>query len=151
MKRTKKELTNFQERSDEMLLTGSIEMLPGMKIDYSGGVDEYQASVVREEDRMIYDSNNGVIAFVDGEGRMHVAPATSDRFQALEKAGYKRGSLWVPFSNGELPADPVLREQWEKMVEEAREKNLDEKIEEHINYYQSANLPATGNLYSKSL
>lgn len=68
-----------------------------------------------------YDSNNGVIAFIDGEGRMRVAPATSDRYRALEEAGYRRGGIWVPFSNGEMPTDPALREQWEKMREEARQ------------------------------
>lgn len=83
--------------------------------------DGYNMAVGRLEKVGFYNSNNGVIAFVDGEGHMRVAPATSDRSQALEEAGYKRGGIWVPFSNGELPTDPALREQWEKMREEAHE------------------------------
>jgi len=113
-----------------------VEMSSGMEIDYFGRKEQLQTTT-DEKDRMSYDSNNGVIAFVDGEGRMRVAPATSDRFRALEEAGYKRGGIWVPFSNGELPTDPALREQWEKMREEAHEQNRKETTESHLNYYRA--------------
>ncbi len=68
------------------------------------------------------NQRNGILAFVDGEGRMRVAPDSPNRFDALDKAGYKSGDMWIPFSMDILsvPLDPTLREQWEKMQEERR-------------------------------
>ena len=85
------------------------------------GVKKEINFIAREENKMTFDSNNGTIAFIDGDGHLYVAPATADRYQALEGAGYKKGSLGVPLSNGEKPSDPALLEEWEKMMQEADE------------------------------
>lgn len=69
----------------------------------------------RLEEVGTYDINNGIVAFVDAEGQKHVAPATQDRMEALEEANYQKGSMNVPFSNGQEPTDPNLRKRWEQM------------------------------------
>ena len=48
-----------------------------------------------------YDTNNGKIAFVDDEGGLYFESWTTSREDALKDAGFKRGSVFVPFSNGE--------------------------------------------------
>jgi len=114
-----------------------IDISEGMEIDDSYGEKQRLQIPYDERSKMTYDSNNGVIAFVDGEGRMRVAPATSDRYSALEEAGYSRGGIGVPFSNGDMPTDPTLRRQWEEMRETAREQNLKERIESHLGYFKA--------------
>lgn len=54
-----------------------------------------------------YCSNNDVLAIVDGNGSMYVTPFSSERAQALEDAGFKSASWWVPYSNGDMPKDMV--------------------------------------------
>jgi len=82
-----------------------------------------------------YDSNNGTLAFVDEKGVMHVGHSTDENFQALEQAGYRRGGIWVPFSNGEVPADPELRKQYAELREKGREINKKANIERHLHVY----------------
>lgn len=46
--------------------------------------------------------NNGQIAYADENGSVYVTPFRSGINEILSEAGYQQGSLWVPFSNGEL-------------------------------------------------
>jgi len=82
-----------------------------------------------------YDSNNGTLAFVDEKGVMHAGHSTDANFQALEQAGYRRGGIWVPFSNGGVPTDPELRKQYTELREKGRELNKRANIERHLHVY----------------
>ncbi len=83
-----------------------------------------------------YDYNNGTIAFVDQDGRMQIGHGTSINMEALDRAGYRRGGVWVPFSNGEVPADPALRQRYVEFREKGREINKRETTERHLKVYQ---------------
>ena len=59
-----------------------------------------------------YGTNNGKTVFVYRDGHTYVTKGywVIDK---LKKAGYQRGSLFVPFSNGEQVVDPLLAAKWE--------------------------------------
>ncbi len=61
-----------------------------------------------------YDSNNGVVTFVDENGDRYIAAQTDERMRVLQKAGYKHKGQYVPCSNGELPTDPELKKKFIK-------------------------------------
>lgn len=46
-----------------------------------------------------YGSNNGTLAFVDGERDYWVAPYSERAEKALQDAGYEQGGVFVPHSN----------------------------------------------------
>lgn len=77
--------------------------------------------VTTTTDKETYDVNNGIIAMVDKKGDYHVAPQTEERLESLRESGYEKGGCGVPFSNIWEPADPELKERWEKAKEQARE------------------------------
>ncbi len=68
-----------------------------------------------------YTQNNGRVAFVTADGRTFVTPFCFEARETLKAAGYKEGSLFVPLSNGEVPVNPAIAAQWQKMCEKARE------------------------------
>jgi hypothetical protein len=47
----------------------------------------------------LFNSNNGVISYVDKYAIPHVAPAEEDLSEKLKDAGFKEGNIWVPHSN----------------------------------------------------
>lgn len=104
-----------------------IEISSEMEVERAGKKWQVETIISSEEDKMIYDTNNGVVAFIDGKGKMWVAPATPDRLEALKEQGYTEGGIDVPLSNGELPVNPVMREQWLRMMEEAFPEEGEEK------------------------
>lgn len=53
--------------------------------------------------------NNGQIAFADQYGIVYVTPYRNEIHSILETNGYKEGSIFVPFSNGEPRPDSY---QW---------------------------------------
>lgn len=55
-----------------------------------------------------YDSNNGLVAFVDEHGDCYVVRLTEKNIDVLKRAGYQQGNIYVPFSNGEVPTDPSV-------------------------------------------
>lgn len=61
-----------------------------------------------------YCCNNGKVVFVHRDGKTFVAKGYGI-VNLLEDAGYRSGSLFVPFSNGETPTDPQLATRWEKL------------------------------------
>ena len=61
-----------------------------------------------------YCTNNGRVAFVCCDGHTYVAKGYKI-IDHLREAGYKEGSLFVPFSNGERIVDPILADQWEQI------------------------------------
>lgn len=50
-----------------------------------------------------YNVNNNRLAFVDSNQEVFIGYPTEANIAALEKAGYTKGSMGVPFSNGENP------------------------------------------------
>jgi hypothetical protein len=70
--------------------------------------------------RGIFDQNNGTIAFVTGSGEYRVAPYSEVLSEALRTAGYKEQTLFVAFSNGELPAGARLRAEWMHINEQVQ-------------------------------
>lgn len=129
-------LKNEGEGTIEKVPAGTwIEMKPGMEIEYRGTKANWE-NPTEERDRMSYNTNNGVVVCVDGKGQVRFSTDTSEHIQALEMAGYKKSNLLVPFSNGEVPVDPALREQWGKMREVARELAVRETTKAHIECFR---------------
>lgn len=59
-----------------------------------------------------YNTNNGMLSYVDHLGRYYVAPSTEVLLDALNNAGYEHnGNMWVDGSNGEMPADEKRLEE----------------------------------------
>ena len=72
--------------------------------------------------------NNGQIAFADQYGTVYVTPYRRGIHHILEGSGYKEGSIFVPFSNGEQRPDAYQwlakiaeEENWAQTYEEAFE------------------------------
>lgn len=82
-----------------------------------------------------YYSNNSTLAYVDGQGKMHVGHSTHENWKALQEAGYRQGSIWVPFSNGEIPTDPDIQKQYLELRERGREVNKKRAKEGHLRLY----------------
>lgn len=56
-----------------------------------------------------YDTNNGLLAFVDESGATFIGRSCQQNLDTLNAAGYRSGSIFVPFSNGEQPATEAHR------------------------------------------
>jgi len=67
-----------------------------------------------------YCQNNGRVVFVDDKGETHVTPFCAEMIALLRTAGYKERSLYVPLSNGEVPADEMLKLKWKQLCGLAR-------------------------------
>lgn len=83
-----------------------------------------------------YDSNNGTIALVDEQGKLQIGHGTAVNVEVLDKAGYQRSGMWVPFSNGEMPMDPTLRQKYVELREKGREEAKRETTERHLAVYK---------------
>lgn len=62
-----------------------------------------------------YCTNNGTCVFVYRNGNTYVT-RDWDVVNALRKAGYKEGDLFVPFSNGEVIQDTATRMVWQNLT-----------------------------------
>lgn len=63
-----------------------------------------------------YTLNNGVCVFIYRNGNTYVTRSWEVK-KALFDAGYKEGSLFVPFSNGEVIKDYNLAAQWREICD----------------------------------
>lgn len=61
-----------------------------------------------------YNTNNGVVVFVYQNGKTMLTRGYGI-LDELEKAGYRRMGLFVPFSNWEEFVDPTLKARWEQI------------------------------------
>ena len=80
--------------------------------------------------------NNGQIAFADKYGNVYVTPYRTEIHSILVESGYKEGSFFVPFSNGEQRPDAYQwlekiaeEENWAKTYEEAFQVASDKGIQ----------------------
>ena len=78
--------------------------------------------------KLIFDQNNGQIAFSDEYSRIWVTPFRTEISDVLVDANYVMGSIFVPFSNGEeIPVQYDWlkkiddRESWAETYERALE------------------------------
>ena len=62
-----------------------------------------------------YCQNNGRLVFVDDKGDTYVTPHCDEVTEILKSAGYKKGALAVPLSNGEKIVNEDLRKKWEAL------------------------------------
>lgn len=70
--------------------------------------DGYNINMRRIDQVGTYDANNGMLACVDERGVLRVGKMTEENVKALQNAGYRHDSLFVPFSNGERPVGDLL-------------------------------------------
>lgn len=61
-----------------------------------------------------YCSNNGRVVFVYRDGHTYVTKGYKI-IQELREAGYKERDMFVPFSNGEVIQDYILKERWDSI------------------------------------
>jgi hypothetical protein len=84
-----------------------------------------------------YCTNNGLISFIDEQGRLYVGSVTQDRVKELEDAGYQRGGIWVPFSNGELPVNTRAKKNLLRMRVRSDQINAKGREKEMLDRYAS--------------
>lgn len=97
----------------------SIEAITGMTIEHMGKKEKLYIPYYEESE--IFNYNNGVLAFINKDGRMFTAPLSTANFQALENADYKQDmDLIVPFSNGEYPFQQDLKEKWDGLIKSSK-------------------------------
>ena len=108
----------------------------GKELTGVGGGENYTVEAADDKKRMGYDTNNGVLAYVDRDGRMRVAPGTQDRLDALARSGYKHKGFGVPLSNQERFTDPQLQERWEQMRTAADDQDTKERAERSLEAYR---------------
>ena len=65
-----------------------------------------------------YSINNGILTFVDGEGRWFVTPSAREAAHILDECGYKNEGMnhYVPFSNGDEPAVYPQSIKWKEFI-----------------------------------
>jgi hypothetical protein len=80
-----------------------------------------------------YCWNNGKVAFVTRDGSYYVTPYCFDVAEYLRANGYVEGSLFVPFSNGDVPEDETLRAEWKNLVDGARALHDERDAQERAN------------------
>ena len=125
-----------------------LALLKGVRIDDIGVADRESANDV---DTMIYgvvhkfrqgrqrrdmpkevgtfNSNNGVVEYIDHLGHQYVAPGSVHLFDALREAGYGQGDLWVNCSNGAYPADTERARAVIQAQEVARQLDVLKKLQ----------------------
>jgi hypothetical protein len=91
----------------------------GVSIQIPGGESAKQLDLLATPKLpKTYDTNNGVVVFVDEEQKIYVGPQTEERMRALQEEGYRKESIGVPFSNGEVPSHVDVAERWRKLMAE---------------------------------
>lgn len=83
----------------------------GEKKDITYPINEWSLKVYLGS----YFHNNGKIVFVDDKGDTFVSPFASELTPALIECGYRERSMYVPFSNGDVPEDKVLLLKWKQL------------------------------------
>lgn len=78
-----------------------------------------------------YGWNNGTVAFITENGEYYVTPFCVEVRDYLDSIGYRDVGLYVPFSNGDIPADKDAALVWEALRNKAREVYEEKRIEEH--------------------
>ena len=71
-----------------------------------------------------YSENNGMVTFVDNNGKTYVSPYHHEVIELLKSYKYQEISMNVPLSNGEEIVDSNIDDQWKKLCIGAREKTL---------------------------
>ena len=68
-----------------------------------------------------FATNNSTAIFSDSEepGVAYVTPCTLEVLDCLREAGYTANESYVPFSNGDVPAEENLRAKWQLLREAA--------------------------------
>ncbi|MFA6391683.1 MAG: hypothetical protein WCW66_02905 [Patescibacteria group bacterium] len=109
---------------------GWMEIKPGTKMEHVmdqrtrelGGEKKGWEHENWKAEPKTYKMDSGVIAYVDEEGRLFVAPATEERREAIKKSGYTENQeLHVPLIHGEIIADEDERGNWDNMFKDEEE------------------------------
>jgi len=105
-----------------------------------------------------FETNNGVMTYIDEKGRQWLGAATAGNYDALHNAGYERGGIFVPFSNGETPTDPESKRKIRDVLTGKEKDQLEEerkiRVDEIINLRKSlfgdvAVIPERGEIYEE--
>ena len=81
-------------------------------IIYPACRDERCVDCIVTEKLGLYCTNNSRVVFIYRDGHTYVTKGYGI-IDELRRAGYARGELFVPFSNGERITDPCLAAQWD--------------------------------------
>lgn len=83
------------------LLERSFKLVDGMDIERNGEFSKLQCPYDPNLE-LCYNYNNGIIRFVY-QGEQYVCPAEEDYFKVLKDNGFRKESMYVPFSNWDMP------------------------------------------------
>lgn len=62
----------------------------------------------------VFNSNNGILAFIDEAGKNYVVPFILSFQDILIQAGYTKASIFVPFSNWDYPK--YYKGEWQRLL-----------------------------------
>ena len=79
-------------------------IIPAVRMDSMADVTRYSIyyKYEHEHEKMVYCTNNGMLAYITESGEVRATPFY-EAGDILEANGYRTGSLFVPYSNGEQP------------------------------------------------
>ena len=86
----------------------------GLEVHYpQWGKDEWIYPLNSQStEKFVFAHNNGIYAFVDGNGNEYIIPYFDGISDILRKSGYKETSFHVPFSNWDKPKDFYSAQKW---------------------------------------
>ena len=97
---------------EELKLTGSVKVSNDTKVLFprEQRLEKLDVSeLMRPEFACTYDTNNSTIVFVDIHMVVYVTPYTREAIKTLQGEGFTRKSMYVPFSNGDVPYEENFR------------------------------------------
>lgn len=80
---------------------------------FLGERGDFQDNILKNV--LSYCYNNGVIAWINEDGREFIAPTFRGLIEYLENEGCTYSSFSVPFSNGERFLDEDVQERWSRL------------------------------------
>lgn len=104
----------------EKLKETALQVQPGMRvIDRNGNHREIGEEIFKEAKNKTFAMKRDVVAFCL-DGSIYMIPYFGVLSKLLNYAGFRYGSLPMPFSELEYPAEKEAAEKWRRLKQEAR-------------------------------
>lgn len=104
----------------EKLKEIALQVQPGMRVtDQNGKQREIGEKIFKEAKNKTFAMQRDVVAFCL-DGNIYMIPYFGTLSKLLNYAGFRYGSLPMPFSELEYPAEKEAAEKWRRLKQEAR-------------------------------
>jgi hypothetical protein len=111
----------------------------GIEVEYSS--QDKGAWIPKYPEKVVYGVNNSVVAWVAGSGSVAACPYFRGLIPILKRQGYQDRGIYVPFSNGDIPADARLAKQWSSLYFEVRALNWEDARMDARNACDAGDIP----------